>query len=206
MKLAAGIIVTQAITKKYITDQALYSADGDKYVNLIRLFNDSDSEVIVNLKVLYGKTLLRLLKQDYQLAAGETKIIKEKIYLSEYDEIRCSASTDNVVQYIINGGALADEANDPSINIDSGASSGGSAGLTTISSPDSFTGETFFNYYFDYDVADLSFTDCIFRGTCYIKNIGGTITHTNSKGGLIFTNGDIVPGLKGYYGMDTADF
>ena len=79
-------------------------------------------------------------------------------------------------------------------------------GLTYVSTPASFTDETFENIYFDYDTPDLSFTGCTFLGVCYIKNIGGTITHTSSKGGIVITNGDPVPDLLGFYARDTSKF
>ena len=205
MKLASGKITSPSTIKAFINEHVLYRAEGEQYVNMIRLINTSDNTVTFSLTVLYKEIQLRLLKNNYSLAAGDVKVINDKFYLNDLEEIRCSVSLDTALHYIINGGNVADQVNDPTVNVNVDQSSYAS-GLTVFTSPDSFTGETFFNAYFDYDTADLEFNDCIFRGVCYIKNIGGTITHTNSKGGLIFTNGDPGSGLHGYFGLDSSDF
>lgn len=205
MRLAYGKISNPSTIKAFINEHVLYRAEGEQYVNMIRLINTSDNTVTFSLTVLYKEIQLRLLKKNYSLAAGGVVVVNDRIYLNDLEEIRCSVSLNNALHYIINGGNVVDQANEPTVNVNVDQSSN-TSGVTLITSPDSFTGETFFNAYFDFDTADLEFNGCVFRGVCYIKNVGGTITHDNSKGGIVFTNGGLEDGLIGYFGLDPNDF
>lgn len=70
-----------------------------------------------------------------------------------------------------------------------------------------FTGREFFDAYFNYNIADLTFTNCIFRGVCYIKNIGGTITYAGTNiGGFVISNKPIPDTVRGTGDVDPAEF
>lgn len=117
MKLAEGIILNPDIVKNYVNDAILYRAEAEMYVNSIFLINTADYPVTLSLTVLYDSHQINLVKPGYVLNAGDPPLeITKKLYLSALHEIRCNTATDNVVQYIINGGAIADEANDPSVS------------------------------------------------------------------------------------------
>ena len=65
----------------------------------------------------------------------------------------------------------------------------GEDSVITYTTPNSFSGRTFNNIYFNYNVADLEFINCAFYGVCYIKNTGGTVTYTGTNiGGYVISN------------------
>lgn len=70
----------------------------------------------------------------------------------------------------------------------------------------SFTNFVFKDCYFDFDVQDLTFSACDFRGVCKIKNTGGSITFTNCKGGIVESNADLPATVRGWGGLSTSDF
>jgi len=69
-----------------------------------------------------------------------------------------------------------------------------------------FTNFIFKDVYFDLDVQAITFSNCTFRGNCYVKNAGTTITFTNCKGGYVATNGAISATMFGIDGLSTSDF
>lgn len=70
-----------------------------------------------------------------------------------------------------------------------------------------FVNRVFVDAYFDYNIADLSFTDCVFLGVCYIKNVGGTITWNGlNKGGFIICNKPIPETLTGVGDVPEGNF
>lgn len=69
----------------------------------------------------------------------------------------------------------------------------------------SFTNFVFKDCYLDFDTLSLTFVNCDFRGVTKIKNTG-SITFTNCKGGIVETNGTLPSTMRGWGGLDTADF
>lgn len=69
-----------------------------------------------------------------------------------------------------------------------------------------FSNFIFKDVYFDFDVSDLSFNGCTFRGNCYIKNTGGSISFTSCKGGFVITNGTLPSTVQGVSSVPTSDF
>lgn len=225
MKLAVGqIAITTDVAIE--TGTILYEPAVNTRITDIQFSNESETEdVTMNLVVEYLEDRLRLREKDFEIQAGKTlKVQLTNITIGDLERIVAYVSVSNVVSFVVNGFPISEEEStespedyteEPVISkelIESvltgviSSHSHAPSGITTVTIPSSFNGQTFYNTYFDYNVSDLSFTDCNFLGVCYIKNTGGTITHTNSKGGIVISNGSPVAGLVGWFGLDTGDF
>ena len=69
-----------------------------------------------------------------------------------------------------------------------------------------FTNFIFKDCYFDFNVQDIGFVSCDFRGICAVKNAGSTITFTTCKGGVVLTNKTLPATMVGFDGLSTSDF
>ena len=70
-----------------------------------------------------------------------------------------------------------------------------------------FANIIFKDCYLDFNTDSVGFTSCDFRGTCQVKNTGGTVTiNSNCKGGVVLTNGSLPSSVVGFDGLATTDF
>lgn len=77
----------------------------------------------------------------------------------------------------------------------------------TYTTGTNFTGREFENAYLNYNIPDLQIANCSFKGVCYIKNIGGTITYTGTNiGGIVISNKPIPEGTVVGFGDVDPDF
>ncbi len=70
----------------------------------------------------------------------------------------------------------------------------------------SFTNFIFKDVYFNMDSTSISFVNCKFRGTCFVKNTGTISFDSNCIGGYVATNGAITARMFGTDGLTSTDF
>lgn len=70
-----------------------------------------------------------------------------------------------------------------------------------------FTNFIFKDVYFNMVSSSIGFVNCTFRGNCYVKNTGGSISFDgNCIGGYVATNGAITARMFGIDGLTSTDF